>query len=439
MLPQSSGTQGQQAEPGKKGIMDAGELSGAGIARAKFACLLRELRESRGMSLRDLAEAIHFNRSYISNVEAGKKLPEDLFVKLCDRELRGGGKLLHCWKLADEERRHQSAIRRTLLTADQESEFLAALDVDEMDSDPVGGTIERLAISYLNTPPAPMLSQAAQLRSAIVKTFRSHARPIALEKEYLIAAGRLSGVLAYAALDLGESSGARRHASAAFQCADRVNDNELRAWARGTQALIARFDGEFDLSLSLAREGYQKYAGKGTSAPRILCGQAQSLANLGDSAGANKALAEAAKFRDILRSEDSLGGLFSFSEAKQHYYASSSLIWLEDPENSRHAAREASRAIDIWSKAPMSERSLDDEALAHIYWATALVKLDEVDGATTVLRPIFDLPPERRISWIAKRMRRISDMLTVSRYRKSQAAVDLHDEILAYEVNDPAE
>ncbi len=87
----------------------------------------------------------------------------------------------------------------------------------------------------------------------------------------------------------------------------------------------------------------------------------------------------------------------------------------------------------------MSERSLDDEALAHIYKATALVKLDEVDGAIAALRPIFDLPPERRISWIGKRMRRIGDMLDTPRYAKSPVAVSLRDEIFAYEVSDTAE
>lgn len=419
--------------------MNADELAGAGIARAKFALLLRELRQSRGMSLRDLANAIHFNRSYISNVEAGKKLPEEMFVKLADQELHANGKLLSCWRAADEERRSQSTIRRTLLTANQESDFLAALDADEIDSQPVSGTIEQLAISYLNTPPAPMLTQAVQLRSVIVRTLKSHERPRALEAEYLIAAGRLSGVLAYAALDLGNSRDAQLHASAAFQCADRVNDSELRAWARGTQALIARFDGKYVLALNFVREGYRKYAGKGTSAPRLLCGEAQSLANLGDSESTNTALIQAAESRDKLRSKDSLGGLFSFSEAKQHYYSSSSLIWLDEPENARRAACEASRAIGMWSKAPMSERSLDDEALAHIYKATALVKLDEVDGAIGALRPIFDLPPERRISWIGKRMRRIGDMLDTPRYAKSPVAVSLRDEIFAYEVSDTAE
>ena len=415
--------------------MDTDELAGPEL-RARFSALLRELRGSRGMSLRDLANAIHYNRSYISNVEAGKRLPEKTFAELADRELRAGGKLVSCWQSADEERRSRGKIHRTLLTAGQESEFLSALDADEIDSEPVGGIIEHLAISYLNTPPAPMLAQAAQLRSTIVKSLRSHERSAPLEVEYLIAAGRLSGVLAYAALDLGASGDAGLHAAAAFHCANRAGDSELAAWARGTQGLIARFDGNFGQSLNFVREGYRKYAGKGTSAPRLLCGEAQSLANLGDAAGTNTALTRAAKSRDKIYGKDSLDGLFSFSEAKQRYYSSSSLIWLDEPENSQRATNEAAKAIAIWSTSPMSERSLDDEALAHIYWATALVKLGEVDGAAAVLRPIFDLPPERRISWIAKRMQRIGEMLEAQRYSRSPVAISLRDEISAYEVSD---
>ncbi len=111
-----------------QGSMDTDELAGAEL-RARFSALLHELRRSRGMSLRDLANAIHYNRSYISNVEAGKRLPEKTFAELADRELRAGGKLLSCWQSADEERRSRSKIHRTLLTASQESEFLALTGV----------------------------------------------------------------------------------------------------------------------------------------------------------------------------------------------------------------------------------------------------------------------------------------------------------------------
>jgi transcriptional regulator with XRE-family HTH domain len=414
--------------------MDMTSADDSSESRKRFGLLLRELRQARGMSLSGLANMIHFNRSYISNVEAGKRLPEKVFADLADRELRAAGKLFSCWKIADDARRSHGKIRQMLISATQESEFLSALDADDIDSEPVGGTIGWLAVSYLNTPPAPMLAEAARLRSAVVRALKSRDKPGELERDYLIAAGRLSGVLAYAALDLGVVRDARLHANAAFRCAERADDNELRAWTRGTQSLIARFDNDYRVALDLAREGYENYSGRGTSAPRLLCGVAQSLANLGDSKGANEALAQAADSREKMRTADSLSGLFGFSEAKQHYYAGSSLIWLDGPENARRAAYEASKAIEIWQKSPMPERSLDDEALAHIYWATALVKLDEIDEAGVVLRPIFDLPPERRISWIAKRMRRISDMLTDHRYSRSPLANNLREEILAYDV-----
>lgn len=77
-------------------------------------------------------------------------------------------------------------------------------------------------------------------------------------------------------------------------------------------------------------------------------------------------------------------------------------------------------------------------ALAHICWATALVKLDEMDEAGIVLRPIFDLPPERRISWIDKRMRSISDILVGQPYLKSPLAANLREEIFAYDESDGA-
>jgi len=60
-------------------------------------------------------------------------------------------------------------------------------------------------------------------------------------------------------------------------------------------------------------------AGGGTAAPRLLAGQAQSLANLGDADGAHRALTTAETARDRAGS-DELGGLFTFSPAKLAYY-----------------------------------------------------------------------------------------------------------------------
>ncbi|WP_019033140.1 hypothetical protein [Salinispora arenicola] len=122
-------------------------------------------------------------------------------------------------------------------------------------------------------------------------------------------------------------------------------------------------------------------------------------------------------------------GLFGFSVAKQHYYAGSSLIWLAGGADAERAALEASKAIALWKHEPPASRSLDDEALAHVYQGTAYLQIGNLDSATAAIRPILDLPADRQISWIKKRLGRFAAMLRRDPYRGSSAAGDLFEEI----------
>jgi len=273
-----------------------------------------------------------------------------------------------------------------------------------------------------------MLQSAVELRSEVIRRLRQHHyRPHELADIYVIL-GRIQGVLAYAALDLGDADGAMVHAAVAWTCAERASDNELRAWVRGTQSLIARFSADYNTALSYVLDGLSRPA-PGTGRLRLLCGLAQCRANLGDSKGANAALDQAQREREELDSADSVQGLFTFSEAKQHYYAGSSLIWLPGAADAERAVREAKRAIEMWENETPEARSLDDEALAHVYQATAHLQLGELDATYTALRPVLELPKERQISWIKKRMTRIASMLNAERYRGSSLAKELREEI----------
>jgi hypothetical protein len=75
-----------------------------------------------------------------------------------------------------------------------------------------------------------------------------------------------------------------------------------------------------------------------------------------------------------------LGGLFTFPRAKRYYYAGSSLIWLPGHEDAQAAEAAAEKAIKLWREAPLEERSLADELLAHVYLATARLNQGEVEG-----------------------------------------------------------
>ncbi|MFD0529115.1 hypothetical protein ACFQ1I_22820 [Kitasatospora arboriphila] len=107
------------------------------------------------------------------------------------------------------------------------------------------------------------------------------------------------------------------------------------------------------------------------------------------------------------------------------------MIWLNGRENAERAEREATQAIRMWEAESPETRSLDDEALAHVYLGTARLQLGELDGGMAAIRPILDLPEERKISWIGKRLDRFQGMLLQPPYRGSLVAKDAVEEIRA--------
>jgi tetratricopeptide (TPR) repeat protein len=159
--------------------------------------------------------------------------------------------------------------------------------------------------------------------------------------------------------------------------------------------------------LAYAQAG-KPFATTGTALVRLTCGEAQCYANLGDSRAANHALNAAENIRDRVNSNDAFSGLFAFSRAKQSYYAGSSRIWLDRPEDARRARDEARTALTLWAQGDPEDRSLDDEALAHLYLATALLQLRNLEAALHAIAPVLRLPEERRISWISKRLNRFA-------------------------------
>lgn len=398
--------------------------------RPSFGAQLRRMRTERGWSLRDLATQITYNRGYIGRVEQGEKFPERLFAERADAAIGARGALIESWAAEADERQNAERMGRLLTASVKDSLRLLTAAEERHDLTQISEGVSALAVAYLGTPPGPMLQDAVELRAEILQRLREkHYRPHELTDLYLML-GRLQGVLAYAALDLGSADAAMTHAQAAWTCAEHAGDNELRAWVRGTQSLIARFQGEYANALDYVHDGL-RYKARGTGRIRLLCGVAQCHANLGDSLGANRALDLAQTEREHLTTTDSVEGLFGFSIAKQHYYAGSSLIWLAGGADAERAAREAGEAIALWEQEPPASRSLDDEALAHVYQGTAHLQLGDLDSATAAIRPILDLPADRQISWIKKRLGRFAAMLRREPYRGSSSADDLYEEIRA--------
>jgi hypothetical protein len=152
-------------------------------------------------------------------------------------------------------------------------------------------------------------------------------------------------------------------------------------------------------------------------------------ASLGGFAKTSAAAHRADDSLEKMTTPDTLGGLFTFSQAKRFYYAGSSLIWLPDRHDAEVAEKDAEEAIRLWQAAPPGERSYPDELLAHVYLATARLQQGELDGAAIALRPVLDIPPERRISWHRRRLDRVANILDSDHYRNSSSVQSMKEEI----------
>jgi len=103
-------------------------------------------------------------------------------------------------------------------------------------------------------------------------------------------------------------------------------------------------------------------------------------------------------------------------------------MWLDGETDVGRAAREAELAIQMWEAEPPATRSLDDEALSHVYAATAHIRLGALDAASQAIAPVLALPPERRISWVVKRLRGVAERLG-QHFTGSSEAASLRDAI----------
>lgn len=388
---------------------------------ATFGQSVKQRRLQLGLGLRELARDVPVSPGFLSRVEAGQQHPSPAVAKAIDRVLHADGAILAC--LPDPD---------PMVGADQQTARLSQILGDTSPADLVtdlGNRVEEMSLDYLALRGPALVTDVKALRAQAAQAMRRTRRPDQL-RDLVALIGYLSGVLAYAALDSGSPESAKAHVKLAWQAGENAGSDQLRAWVRGTQSLIARFGGDYDAALEYAEDGL-RYRAEGTATARLLSGVGQCHANMGDARAARRALTAAATARDEMRGHDEMPGLFGFSEAKLAYYSGSSLIWLSGGTDAERARTEAHTAIGLWENAGR-ERSIADEALAHVYAATASVQLHDLEAAAVDLEPILALPPERRISWIAKRLVRVAGMLATPPFDTDPLAAETLERIREY-------
>ncbi|MEV0269705.1 hypothetical protein AB0H43_13070 [Hamadaea sp. NPDC050747] len=168
------------------------------------------------------------------------------------------------------------------------------------------------------------------------------------------------------------------------------------------------------------------------SATWLASSEARAWAQLDAINEARAALVRAAGHRERLQVDDldGIGGLFAFPQAKQHYYAAGTYVYL----NGLHAdaAREATQALELYESADAEGRAFADEAGTRAELALARIHEGQLDGARDALDPVLDYGRELRIGGIVASVGRVHTALRDRRYKDSTIARGLRDEIESF-------
>ncbi|MGH3998576.1 MAG: hypothetical protein ACRDTJ_14070 [Pseudonocardiaceae bacterium] len=290
------------------------------------------------------------------------------------------------------------------MSADRARDFLTRIEASNIGTETLAQLIDdlrRLVIAYEHQPLPTLLGDLVDTQDRAFVLLEGRQRPEQTRDLYLIA-GIACGLMARASHDLGAAHDAMTQARTGYACADNAGHDGLRAWTRGLQALITYRSGRLEESVRYAQSGAEAAArSHGTAGVWLASNEARALAALHRLDDTHAALARAADARDRVQPDelDSLGGLCTFSQPRQLYYAADALSWGGQAEANR-TERLASDALDAYAGAPAQDRAFGGVAGTRSALAVARVFRGEIDGAAEALAPVLELPVAQRIHGI---------------------------------------
>jgi hypothetical protein len=316
----------------------------------------------------------------------------------------------------------------TIMAAHESSRHAAESDgsVSPVVIEQVQAEVWRLARGYADTPPLRLLAEARQARNLAYTALDRTKRP-AQTKDLYLAAGQLCGLMAVASFDLAVWEAAAEQARAAHVYAELVDHAGLRAWARGTQALIAYWTGRPRQAIIHVEAGLDG-APAGAAEARLRCIEARAWSHIGgDPSRTTEALraADEAHIADHGGDDlhDEIGGEFGWGSSRHAACAGTALLGIGDAAGAVDRARQA---IELLPDDPFGGLVAER---AHIDLAAAELALGRLDAADASLASVWLVPiPQRRHS-LTDRLVQMARVLSSTRWRDDHQAAELRDRI----------
>ncbi|MEV4261929.1 helix-turn-helix transcriptional regulator [Kribbella sp. NPDC049584] len=278
-----------------------------------FGSRLREYRDHRGWSLADLCKATNYSRSYLSNIENGRKAPTDDLARLCDEALRAKGELI-----AAAREDVAAKLDRTPWQTAELVQRIQASDTTAQTLETLQSTIEELCCQYSYRDALDLRREAHEWLQHVGGMLR---RPVGLRahQELLVAGGWLALLAGCVEYDLGMRSAAEATRTAALQLGREAGHPEIAGWGHEMTAWFALTQGRYQQAIDAAQRG-QAIAQSSSVHVQLMAQEAKAKARLGE-AGLSSLLASGKELLDRLPYPDRPDNHFKVDPAKWDYYA----------------------------------------------------------------------------------------------------------------------
>jgi hypothetical protein len=296
----------------------------------------------------------------------------------------------------------------------------------------------QLAVDYVHAPMVPVFRDLESLRNDIFALLAAP-DPVQVSQLYMLA-GATCGLLAHASGNLGNHGAAQIQACTALICARKAENPTLAAWVLGVRALQSEWSGNPSHSLDFVSQARQEAAREDvhSTVPVWLAAvEARAYARLKDHTNTVHALRLVAQLRDSVTNQlgkpnalDQIGGILTFSEAKQHYYVGTTYRRIGDYPA---AATHSTAAIAAYAQGPVEQRSYGDEiiAWADLAIARASGETADLDGAAEALRSIELQPESRWLPTLLGPLRDLDAALSTPKVRMAPRAVSMRRSVAA--------
>lgn len=290
--------------------------------------------------------------------------------------------------------------------------------------------LRRIVTVYPNRPVLPLFVEVRELRNRAFSLLEGRQLPNQTRELHLITA-TLCGILANASFDLGNFAAAETQARTAFLSAELAGHNGIRAWIRGTQALIAYWDDRPRAAAELAADGWRYEPENGTARVRLACIEARARARLRETHETDNALRRAEQAREAITTPDDFAGMMAFPQAKQQFYAGAARLWLgESSANLTTAEQLTTEAVQLYESAAPEDRRLGELSLARLDLAIARLAHRDLDGTADQVELVLEAGGKRRTESVARRLSQLSVALERPHLQTSALATTLRERIL---------